>query len=119
KAGPAPLSGGACPRWPGSTGTANKTRSWPAPRRPTFAGPSKTTSPAPSAWIATSSAPSSAWSTGRHPSLSGSGIVSLAFGCLAFGGSPVAEHRVVLGSEEALGHGLGEEWGSTLAGLLL
>ena len=50
----------------------------------------------------------------RHP-----GWLRLALGCLGFGGWPVAEHRVVLGSEEALGYGLGEEWRSTLAGLLL
>jgi len=52
-------------------------------------------------------------------SLSAPGMHTSAFGCFGFGGSPVAEHRVVLGSEEALGHGLGEEWRSTLAGLLL
>ena len=56
---------------------------------------------------------------GPIPSLSGTRDSHLSVWLFRFGGWPVAEHRVVLGSEEALGHGLGEEWRSTLAGLLL
>jgi hypothetical protein len=57
RAEPVPRSGGACRRWPGSTGTANRNRSWRVHRPPTSVARSRTTSPGRSGWTATNSAP--------------------------------------------------------------
>ena len=51
-----PLPGG-CPPSRGSTSTRSKKNSWTAPQRPMSAGRGSTTSPMPSRWTATSSAP--------------------------------------------------------------
>jgi hypothetical protein len=53
-------SGGGCRRWPGSTATANRSKSSNAPRRRMFDVRSRTMSRVPWGWTATNSAPS--WS---------------------------------------------------------
>jgi hypothetical protein len=57
RAAHAPPSPGGCAPSRGSTSTRSKKNSWTAPQRPMSAGRGSTTSPMPSRWTATSSAP--------------------------------------------------------------